>query len=80
MGTFDHNNNQKPPFDSPREERQSLNNSGQNGSTWWYKKIDLPLFTEDNPDNWISKAMRYCTFYNLDEAEKVDAAVVRLDG
>lgn len=44
------------------------------------KKLDLPVFEGQNPDGWILRAERYFSFYRLGEDEKLEAAVVSLDG
>lgn len=58
------------------------NNSpgGAGGSNWRFKKLDMPLFDGTNPDGWIMRAERYYDFYRLTEAEKVEAAVVAMEG
>ncbi|KAL2904878.1 Galactocerebrosidase [Bienertia sinuspersici] len=50
------------------------------GANWRYKKLDLPLFDGTNPDGWIIRAKRYFNFYRLLAEEKVEAAVVALEG
>lgn len=45
---------------------------------WRFKKLDLPIFNEENPYGWITRAERYFKFYRLTEDEKVKAAVLRL--
>lgn len=55
-----------------------LGNSG--GSNWRYKKLDLPVYSGPNPDGWILRAERYFEFYRLTEMEKLEAAIVSLDG
>lgn len=47
---------------------------------WRYKRLDLPTFDGSNPDGWVLRAERYFDFYRLDEKEKLEAAVVALDG
>ncbi|KAL2894117.1 Retrotransposon-derived protein PEG10 [Bienertia sinuspersici] len=49
-------------------------------ANWRYKKLDLPLFDGNNPDGWIMRAERYFNFYRLGDEEKVEAAVVALEG
>lgn len=51
-----------------------------NGGNWRYRKLDLPVFEGNNPDGWILRAERYFSFYRLNEEEKLEAAVVGLDG
>lgn len=50
------------------------------GSSWRYKRLDLPLFDGSNPDGWILRAERYFNFYRLNEEEKIEATVVALEG
>nr|ACY01928.1 hypothetical protein [Beta vulgaris] len=50
------------------------------GGSWRAKKLDLPVFSGNNPDGWIIRAERFFQFYRLTEDEKVEAAVVSLDG
>ncbi|KAL4557226.1 hypothetical protein LXL04_035399 [Taraxacum kok-saghyz] len=50
------------------------------GSTWRFRKLDMPLFDGINPDGWILKAERYFSFYRLYESDKLEAAVVALEG
>lgn len=50
------------------------------GGGWRAKKLDLPIFNGANPDGWIMRAERFFHFYRLTEEEKVEAAVVSLDG
>lgn len=54
-------------------------NSG-GGSSWKHKKLDLSIYSGPNPDGWILRAERYFSFYKLSEDEKLEAAVVSLDG
>lgn len=51
-----------------------------NGSNWRFRKLDMPLFDGSNPDGWIIRAERYFTFYRLGESEKLEAAVVAIEG
>lgn len=50
------------------------------GGRWKAKKLDLPIFSGLNPDGWILRAERFFGFYGLTEEERVEAAVVSLDG
>ncbi|KAL4571571.1 hypothetical protein LXL04_018332 [Taraxacum kok-saghyz] len=50
------------------------------GTNWRYRKLDMPLFDGSHPDGWILRAERYFSFYKLSEADKVEAAVVALEG
>lgn len=53
---------------------------GYRGGGWRAKKLDLPLFNGLNPDGWIIRAERFFSFYYLTELERVEAAVVSLEG
>ncbi|XP_063950102.1 uncharacterized protein LOC135152878, partial [Daucus carota subsp. sativus] len=55
------------------------NFSGQN-TNWRFKKLDMPLFDGVNPDGWILRAERYHQFYRLSEEDKLEAAIVALEG
>lgn len=50
------------------------------GTNWYFKKLDMPLFDGTNPDGWILRAERYHQFYRLTEEDKLEAAVVALEG
>lgn len=47
---------------------------------WKTKKLDLPFFDGDNSDGWIMKVKRDIHFYKLNEEEKVEVAMVNLEG
>lgn len=60
-------------------------NGGGSGSSgvagnWRYKRLDLPLFTGQNPDGWIMSTERFFQFYHLTEEEKLEASVVAMKG
>ncbi|KAL4591834.1 hypothetical protein LXL04_004807 [Taraxacum kok-saghyz] len=50
------------------------------GNHWRFRKLDMPLFDGSNPDGWILRAERYFRFYKLPEEDKIEAAVVSLEG
>ncbi|CAH1448287.1 unnamed protein product [Lactuca virosa] len=50
------------------------------GTNWRFRKLDMPLFDGENPDEWIPRAERYFNFYKLSENDKLEAAVVALEG
>lgn len=50
------------------------------GNNWRYRKLDMPLFDGDNPDGWILRSERYFNFYKLSEGDKLEAAIVALEG
>ncbi|KAJ9542106.1 hypothetical protein OSB04_028612 [Centaurea solstitialis] len=55
-------------------------NGGGGFTNWRFRKLDMPLFDGVNPDGWILRAERYFQFYRLNEPEKMEAAVVALEG
>ena len=59
---------------SQREERT------QEKSNWKTRRLELPPFNGQEPDEWILKAEKYLTFYQLNEREKVKASVVSFKG
>ena len=44
------------------------------------RRLDLPLINGEEPNEWILKAKKYFSFYNLNEKEKVEASVVCFEG
>ncbi|XP_056686977.1 uncharacterized protein [Spinacia oleracea] len=50
------------------------------GGHWKYRKLDMPLFEGSDPDGWILRGEKYFDFYKLSETEKMDAAVVSMEG
>lgn len=40
----------------------------------------MPLFDGSDPDGWVMRVERYFNFYNLTEAERLEAVVVALEG
>lgn len=69
------NNNQRL-IQPPPHQTQTQTNKGE----WRTKKLDLPIFSGENPDGWIMQAERYFHFYGLSEEEIMEAAVVSLAG
>ena len=43
-------------------------------------RIDLPLFTSENPREWIRKCNKYCLNYQIPEDQKVDVIEMYLEG
>ncbi|KAL6527965.1 hypothetical protein OROHE_014915 [Orobanche hederae] len=50
------------------------------GGNYRFRKLDMPIFDGNNPDGWILRAERYFQFYRLSEEEKLEAAVVGMEG
>lgn len=62
------------------EDEQGFAGGFRGGGNWRTKKLDLPIFSGNNPDGWIIRAERFFQFYRLTEEEQVEAAVVSMDG
>ncbi|XP_027098929.2 uncharacterized protein [Coffea arabica] len=43
-------------------------------------KIDLPLFSGDNPREWLRKCDKYCWDYQIPEEQKVEVIEIYLEG
>ncbi|KAL0560711.1 hypothetical protein IC582_001124 [Cucumis melo] len=41
-----------------------------------YKKLEMPMFLEENPESWVYRAEHFFEINNLPESEKVKVAVV----
>ncbi|CAH1420591.1 unnamed protein product [Lactuca virosa] len=50
------------------------------GTNWRYQKLDMTLFDSENPNGWILRIEGYFNFYRLSESDKMEAAVVALEG
>lgn len=44
------------------------------------RRVDLPSFSGDNSDAWISQAEHYFSIYHLEDKEKIDAVIVSFEG
>ncbi|TYK03052.1 Retrotransposable element Tf2 [Cucumis melo var. makuwa] len=45
-----------------------------------FKKIEMPVFIEEDPDSWLFRAERYFQIHKLSESEKVLVSTVSFDG
>ena len=43
-------------------------------------RMELPLFSGDNPDGWVYKTERYFLLMHLTEAQMLETAIIGLDG
>ena len=68
------------PNQSRIQEDGGLGVNHDNGANWRFKKLDMPAFNGENPDGWILRAERFFNFYRLSEEDKLEAAVVALEG
>ena len=50
------------------------------GGNWRHKKLDMPGFEGTDPDGWFLRAEKFFSFYGLSESEKMEAAVVAMEG
>lgn len=50
------------------------------GGNWKHRKLDMPMFDGSDPDGWILRGERFFDFYGLVEGEKLEAAVVAMEG
>lgn len=50
------------------------------GRQWRYRKMEMPLFDRSDPDGWLLRGEKYFMVCRLNEEEKVDAAVVAMEG
>ncbi|PHT59781.1 Protein TRI1 [Capsicum baccatum] len=44
------------------------------------RRLELPLFSSDNPYGWLNRAERYFHFNGIDDKEKLEAAAVCFEG
>ncbi|PHU30335.1 hypothetical protein BC332_02428 [Capsicum chinense] len=44
------------------------------------RRLELPLFSSDNPYGWLNRAERYFHFNGIDDQEKLEAAAVCFEG
>ncbi|CAI9296320.1 unnamed protein product [Lactuca saligna] len=50
------------------------------GTNWRIKKLEIPLFNGNNSNGWALEAERRFVDYQLSEEEKLEVAVVALEG
>lgn len=41
-----------------------------------YKRLEMPIFVDENPESWVYRAEHYFYIHELNEMEKVKVAVV----
>ncbi|EXB66394.1 hypothetical protein L484_008284 [Morus notabilis] len=62
----------------------AVNNSGNgptpNGWDTWFYRMEIPLFNGEDPHGWLFQLERYFHIQYVDEAERVVASVIRLEG
>ncbi|CAO2826251.1 unnamed protein product [Amaranthus hypochondriacus] len=66
-------------FDREMEEIDREENRDENHN-WRNRRLEFPIYTGEAPEEWILKAERSFEFYHLAEKEKIQAAVVGLEG
>ena len=55
-------------------------NQGRRRFEYKNRKVDMPTFDGRDPDGWILQAERYFAIYQLINEEKIEAAVLSLNG
>lgn len=50
------------------------------GGNWRHRKLDMPAFDGSDPDGWILRGERFFAFYGFSDSEKMEAAVVAMEG
>ncbi|TYJ97524.1 transposon Tf2-1 polyprotein isoform X1 [Cucumis melo var. makuwa] len=45
-----------------------------------FKKVEMPVFTGNDPDSWLFRADRYFQIHKLTDAEKMTVSVISFDG
>lgn len=45
-----------------------------------FKKVEMPVFSGDDPDGWLFRAGRYFDIHRSTDSEKVTVAVISFDG
>lgn len=67
-----------PPFQ--RMSFGSFGDEGRGRYEYRHRKIDMPTFDGTDPDGWILQAERYFAIYQLINEEKMEAAILSLQG
>lgn len=52
----------------------------ERGGHWKYRKLDMSLLEGKDPDGWILRGEKHFDIYKLTEGEKLDVAVVSMEG
>ncbi|KAA0036991.1 ty3-gypsy retrotransposon protein [Cucumis melo var. makuwa] len=45
-----------------------------------FKKVEMPVFTGNDPDSWLFRADRYFQIHKLTDAEKMTVSIISFDG
>lgn len=53
---------------------------GRNEGKWKYMRLEMPLFDGSDLASWILRGENFFDIYRLTEEEKLDAAVVSMEG
>ncbi|KAL0560786.1 hypothetical protein IC582_001199 [Cucumis melo] len=64
---------EEPKLEAKTEEERTLDRSK-------FKKVEMPVFDETDPDSWLFRADRYFKIHNLSDSEKLTVAVISFDG
>lgn len=78
--------NMEPPWAAegttadPPAPREDLHREGGVRAEFRTRRVEMPVFDGENPDGWIFRAERYYAMNRMTEREKLDIAVVSLEG
>ena len=64
-------------YDGSRERGYDSREEGENPN---YRKLELPIFTGNDPDDWMTRAERYFEYHHITGKGKVETVVVGLEG
>ncbi|CAI9111534.1 OLC1v1011779C1 [Oldenlandia corymbosa var. corymbosa] len=70
-----------PDFITPGGSQGDNNPWGHQTYRWYHHpRLDLPVFSGDEPQNWLRKCRKYSQMHHIPEAEMVDSVELFLDG
>ncbi|EXB38291.1 hypothetical protein L484_013924 [Morus notabilis] len=78
--------NMEPPWAAegttadPPAPREDLHREGGIRAELCTRRVEMPVFDGENPDGWSIRAERYFAMNKMTEREKLDVAVVSLEG
>ncbi|XP_062108212.1 uncharacterized protein LOC133819070 [Humulus lupulus] len=72
------------PSSQPHDQQQPSSEPPFAGQTFSHDyrppRIELPLFSGDNPDSWVYRTERYFLLMHLTEPQMLETAIIGLDG
>lgn len=60
--------------------RRSTSQPPSKLTNWRTRCLEFPVFSGDDPDGWIARTERCHEFYHLMEVEKLEMAIIGLEG